>query len=137
MKYIRQLMIILFITFLGEILHYILPFPVPASIYGMVLLFLALEFKIVKLSSVRETGKFLIEIMPLMFIPAGVGVLDAWGILRPHLVPVVVIMVVSTIAVMGVSGKVTQAVIRLMGKGNSLRDGENFSDKRKEAVKHD
>lgn len=112
MKYIKQFMIILFITFLGEILHYVLPFPVPASIYGMVLLFLALELRIVKLSAVRETGKFLIEIMPIMFIPAGVGVLDAWGILKPHLVPVVVIMVVSTIVVMGVSGKVTQAVIR-------------------------
>lgn len=132
MKYIIQLMIILFITFLGEILHYILPFPVPASIYGMVLLFMALEVKIVKLSSVRETGKFLIEIMPIMFIPAGVGVLDAWGILRPHLVPVVVIMFVSTIIVMAVSGKVTQAVIRSTGNGNSLMAEEKFSDRKKE-----
>lgn len=111
MKYIKQLMIILLITFLGEILHYVLPFPVPASIYGMVLLFVALELRIVKLSDVRETGRFLIEIMPIMFIPAGVGVLDAWGILKPHLIPIVVIMAVSTILVMGASGKVTEAVI--------------------------
>lgn len=116
MKYIKQLMIILFITFLGEILHYVLPLPVPTSIYGMILLFAALELKIIKLSDVRETGKFLIEIMPIMFIPAGVGVLDAWGVLKPHLVPILVIMVVSTVLVMGVSGKVTEAVIHLNRK---------------------
>lgn len=124
MKYIKQLMIILFITFLGEILHFVLPFPVPASIYGMVLLFLALELKIIRLSDVRETGKFLIEIMPIMFIPAGVGVLDAWGILKPHLIPIVIIMVVSTIVVMGASGKVTEAVIH-QDKDKKGEDAKN------------
>lgn len=112
MKYIKQFLIILFITFLGELLHDCIPLPVPASIYGMVLMFAALEFKIIKLSAVKETGDFLVQIMPVMFIPAGVGVMDAWGILQPVLVPVVVIMAVSTIAVMGVSAAVTQAVIR-------------------------
>lgn len=123
MKYLRQWMIILFVTFLGELLHFFLPLPVPASIYGMILMFLALEFHIIRLEAVRETGKFLIEIMPVMFIPAGVGVLDAWGILKPHLIPVVVIMLVSTVIVMGVSGRVTQTVIGL--------------DKQKEALKND
>ena len=60
----------------------------------------------------RETGTFLIEIMPIMFIPAGVGLLDSWSSLRPILIPVLVITVVSTIFVMGISGKVTQFVIR-------------------------
>lgn len=112
MKYIKQFVIIIFITFLGELLHYYLPLPVPASIYGMILMFAALEFKIIKLDSVKETGNFLVQIMPVMFIPAGVGVMDAWGILRPVILPVVVIMAVSTVAVMGVSAGVTQAVIR-------------------------
>ena len=99
-------------TFLGEVLHLLLPLPVPASIYGMVLLLISLMTGIIKLEQVRETGTFLIEIMPIMFIPAGVGLLDSWSSLRPILIPVLVITVVSTIFVMGISGKVTQFVIR-------------------------
>ena len=112
MKYLKQFAVILTMTFLGEVLHLLLPLPVPASIYGMVLLLISLMTGIIKLEQVRETGTFLIEIMPIMFIPAGVGLLDSWRSLRPILIPVLVITVVSTIFVMGISGKVTQFVIR-------------------------
>lgn len=112
MKYVRQLLIILFISFLGEVCKYLLPFPIPASIYGLLLLFTALMTGILKLSSIKETAGFLIEIMLLMFIPAGVGILESWGILQPVFVPVAVITVVSTIAVMGVSGTVTQFMMK-------------------------
>ena len=112
MKYLKQVAVILTMTFLGEVLHLLLPLPVPASIYGMVLLLISLMTGIIKLEQVRETGTFLIEIMPIMFIPAGVGLLDSWSSLRPILIPVLVITVVSTIFVMGISGKVTQFVIR-------------------------
>lgn len=112
MKFLRQFMIILAISFIGEVLKYIVPLPIPASIYGLVILFIALETGIIKLSAVKDTAKFLIEIMPLMFIPAGVGLLESWGVLQPVLLPVAVITVVSTIIVMGVSGVVTQVVIR-------------------------
>ena len=107
MKYIRQFLIILLISFLGELLKYIIPLSVPASIYGMVLMFLALELKILKVSST-----FLIEIMPLMFVPAGVGLLDSWEALQPIWVQVVIITLISTVVVMGVSGTITQWVIR-------------------------
>lgn len=112
MRYLKQFMIILTISFLGEVLHYIIPLLIPASIYGLLLMLLALCTGIVKLSSVRETGKFLIDIMPVMFIPAAVGLLETWGILKPVWLPVVVITVVSTVLVMGVSGLVAQLVIR-------------------------
>lgn len=103
MKYVRQLLIILFISFLGELLKYSIPLSIPASIYGMVLLFLALELKILKVSDIKETSNFLIEIMPLMFVPAGVGLLDSWGALQPIWIQVVVITLISTVIVMGVS----------------------------------
>lgn len=112
MKFLRQFMIILAISFIGEVLKYVVPLPIPASIYGLVILFIALETGIMKLSAVKDTAKFLIEIMPLMFIPAGVGLLESWGVLQPVILPVAVITVVSTIIVMGVSGVVTQGVIR-------------------------
>ena len=82
MKYVRQLLIILFVSFFGE------------------LLFLALELKILKVSDIKETSNFLIEIMPLMFVPAGVGLLDSWGALQPIWIQVVVITLISTVIVM-------------------------------------
>ena len=112
MKYLRQFMIILLVSFAGELLKYIMPFPVPASNYGLIILFVLLETGILKLDAVKETSVFLIEIMPLMFIPAGVGLMESWGDLNSMLVEVIVIILVSTVLVMGISGKVTELVLK-------------------------
>lgn len=112
MKYIKQFAIILAVSFIGEVLHEILPLPVPASIYGLVLMLAALKTGIIPLDSVRETGKFLIEIMPLMFIPAAVGLTESWDRISPILIPLLVITAVSTVTVMASAGRVTQAVQR-------------------------
>ena len=111
MKYLQQFLLIFCISFVGEFLKYVLPLPIPASIYGLVLMFVLLETKVLKVEAVQDAGKFLIEIMPMMFIPAGVGLLNAWDTLKPVLIPIIVILFVSTIVVMGVSGKVTQTMI--------------------------
>lgn len=122
MKYFRQFFLILAISFAGEILHMVLPLPVPArSIYGLVLMLLALVTGIVKIEQVKDTAVFLIEIMPVMFIPAAVGLLDSWSVLRPTIVPVIVITVLTTIIVMVVTGRVTQNVIR---KGREKEENE-------------
>ena len=112
MKYIKQFLVILTISFIGELLKYILPLPIPASIYGMALLFTGLMTGIIKLESVKETGKFLIEIMPVRFIPAGVGLMTSWGLLQPILIPVCIITVVTIITVMVATGSVSQCIIR-------------------------
>ena len=70
------------------------------------------EAKIIKLDDVKSVGKFLIEIMPVMFIPAGVGLMSSWGTLKPVLLPVSIITVVVIIAVMLAAGWVSQIVIR-------------------------
>lgn len=119
MKYIRQLFIILMISFAGEMFKRFLPFPIPASIYGLVILFLCLETGVLKLEAIKETAGYLIEIMPLLFIPAGAGLLNAWDVLRPVLLKITVIVVVSTIVVMVVAGRVTQFVIH--GNRNSAK----------------
>lgn len=117
MRYLKQFTIILFISFCGELLHYFIPLPVPASIYGLLLMLLALCTKVVKLDSVKATGRFLVEIMPVMFIPAAVGLLESWGILAPIWLPVISITVASTVLVMAVSGLVAQWVIRRQKMG--------------------
>ncbi len=118
MKYVRQFVIIMVFTFLGEVLKALLPFPVPASIYGLLALLLALETKLLPLASVRDVGEFFVEIMPLTFIPAGVGLLGSWGVMKPMLGSLVLTVVVSTILVMAVSGLVTQGVIALRKRRN-------------------
>ncbi len=112
MKYIRQVGIIILISFIGELLHFLIPLPVPASIYGLVIMLVCLVSGIIKVSDVKETSSFLIDIMPMMFIPAAVGLINSWDIIRPQLFVYLVIVVVSLVTVMAVSGRVTQSVIR-------------------------
>ena len=112
LKYIRQFVIILTIAFIGEVLKYLIPLQIPASIYGLILMLAALCLKIIPLDAVKDVGKFLIEVMPLMFIPAAVGLMESWTKISPILVKLIVIVVVSTVAVMAVAGLVTQCVIR-------------------------
>ena len=112
MKYIRQFLIILLISFLGELLKYIIPLSVPASIYGMVILFVCLLTGMIKLESVHDAGKFLIEVMPVMFIPAGVGLMVSWGVLKPMLLPVSIITIGSLFAVIAATGLISQWIIR-------------------------
>ena len=112
MKYMKQFAIILLVTFLGELLKYFIPLPIPASIYGLVIMLLALKYKIIPLKSVQGAGNFLINIMPMLFIPAGVGLITSWSDLSSILIPVTVITFVSTIIVMAIVGRVTQFVIR-------------------------
>lgn len=112
MKYVFQMMIILIISLAGELLNKFIPLPIPGSIYGMVIFFVLLLSGLLKLSAVEETGKFLVEIMPLTFIPAGVGLMNLWSVLKPMIVSVSIITIVSLLTVMVFSGRITQAIIR-------------------------
>ncbi len=111
MWYMRQFGIILGVTCVGEILKYFIPLPVPGSIYGLVLMLALLMTGLIKVEHVKEVGEFLIEIMPLMFIPAGVGLMTSWSQLKPFLLPLAVITAVSTFVVMIVTGKVTDFLL--------------------------
>lgn len=112
MKYLKQLLLILLITLLGEILKYLIPLSIPASIYGMIILFLCLMTGTVKLEDVKETGTFMIEIMPVMFIPAGVGLITSWKVLKTMLVPVCLVTFITLITVMVATGRISQSVIK-------------------------
>ena len=118
MKYLKQFLIILVISLIGELLNKLLPLQVPACIYGMVILFIGLLSGVIKLSSVKEAGSFLIEIMPVMFIPAGVGLMSSWLNLKPIIIPVCIITVVAIFTVMIVSGHVTQFIVKRTKKND-------------------
>ena len=116
MKYIKQFGIIIFLSLLGEVLHKFVPLPIPASIYGIIILFLCLELKVISVSAIKEISSFLIEIMPIMFIPAAVGLMDSWQTIKASWISYTVITIISTIVVMIVSGKVVQLIIKLSKK---------------------
>ena len=87
-------------------------------------MFAGLMTGVIKLSQVHETGTFLIEIMPVMFIPAGVGLMTSWGVLKPVLFPVCIITVVTIITVMAATGLLSQKIIRHKPKHISDKDME-------------
>lgn len=124
MKFIKQLAIILSISFIAEVLEYLIPLPVAASIYGLVLMLIGLMTKIIPLEKVEGAADFLVEILPILFIPPTVGIMTSVEALRQMLVPLCVISVVSTILIMVVTGRVSQGVIR---RSKSKNDG-NMSD---------
>lgn len=122
MKLLYQFGVILAVTFVGELLYALLPLPIPASIYGLIVMLICLGIKVVKLSQVKIAADFLIDIMPPMFIPAAVGLIVVWGDLKEILIPVVVITCLSTVIVMVCTGKVTQTLIRRKQKTGEMKD---------------
>ena len=118
MKYLSQFLIIMGFTLVGEALQRLIPLPIPASVYGIVLLFLALSFGLLKLEQVKEAGGFLTSILPLLFVALAVGILENWGLVKDSLIPMLLLGIASTVLTFGISGRITQM---LMKKGGGKR----------------
>ena len=116
MKYFYQFIVILAVSWMGEFLHALLPFPFPASIYGLVLMLLFLKTGVIKLGQVKEAGGFLLESMPVMFIPPAVGLLNVAGEVGEMLVPLFVISFLSTVVVMVATGKTSDFMIHFLNR---------------------
>ena len=96
MKLIFEFARIAAFCFAGEVCHLVLPLPIPASVYGLMLLLAALRFGVVKLEQVRTAALFLTGIFPLLFVPAAAGVMDLWADLQAMLVPVLLALIPIT-----------------------------------------
>lgn len=116
MKYIFQLMIILAVSFAGEVLHAVVPLPVPASVYGLIILLILLMTKIVKLSQVETTANYMISIMPLFFIEPSVALMTSFGIVKGSVIPLCIASFLSFASVVIVTGLTSQLVIRIKRK---------------------
>ena len=112
MKYLAQFFWILLFCALGELLQAVIPFPIPAAIYGLVLLFLALSLKIIKVEQVADAAHYLISVMGVFFVSPVVNILAYWGVVAPNLGEICVIFVSTTVLVFAVSGFVTRALLR-------------------------
>ena len=116
MKYLHQAVIIAAVTFAAEIIKYLIPLPVPASIYGLILLFVLLKTGLVKLSQIEDVGNLLLELMPLLLVPATVSFLTVLDVIQNMLLPVLIMGFIGTMAVMLVTGRVAQWIVRRSGK---------------------
>lgn len=126
MKYVKQFMIIIGISFLGDILHSLLPFPVPASIYGLLLLFMLLITGLLKLEQIEGAAEFFLAIMPLLFLSPSVSLITVMDQVMGAFVPIVGTIVLSTIVTTVITGVVTQWVIRLfLKRKKACEKGEN------------
>ena len=112
MKYVNQLMIISVITFFGEMLNRLLPFPVPGGVYGLLILFLCLCLKIIKLDQVDEVADFFVRVMPVFFIAPSVMIMTVYQEFSNSLLAFLIITIISTVTTMGVTGVVAQFVIK-------------------------
>lgn len=117
MKYLKQFTVILGVCLLGELLRFVLPLPIPASVYGLVLMLAALMCGAIKLEQVENAADFLISIMSPMFIPAAVALMDQLSVLRAILLPFMVINFVGLVVTFAVTGRVTQFVLRRNKEG--------------------
>ena len=116
MRYVKQIGIIMGITLAGEVLNHMVPLPVPAGVYGLFIMLAALMCGSVKLESEEGSGNFLMDTMTMMFIPATVGIVECIGEVRAVLVPFLIIIGISTLLVMAVTGCMAQWV---MGRKHS------------------
>lgn len=114
MVYIKQLGIIFFICLLGEVIRGVLPnVPITSSVYGVIILFVCLLTKIIKIEDIAGAGKYLLGIMPILFVPSATGLIKAGDELIQILFPVIAISILSTIFVIVTVGHVSQLVVRL------------------------
>ena len=72
MKYVFQFLIIGTISFVAEVLDILLPFPIPASVYGLVIMFLLLLFKIIKPEQIADVADFFVAVMSLKIVCLGI-----------------------------------------------------------------
>lgn len=112
MKYLTQFLTIMGFTLIGEVLQRIVPLPIPASVYGIALLFAALCLKWVKVEQVKETGSFLSSILPLLFVSPAVGIVEDWGLIREDLLAILLLLIGTTIMTFAISGRVAQAFLK-------------------------
>lgn len=125
MRYVLQLLLIIAFSFMGEILQHILPFPIPASIYGIALLYGALQLGWIKVKHIREVSTTLIMAMPVMFVPPAVGLMSTWNEVADNYIKYLIIIVTSTFIVMGTSALLVQSIIGKKDNKNKNNETTN------------
>ena len=124
MKYMKQIGVIATIAFIAELLYFVVPLPIPASVYGMAILFFSLCFGIIKIEMVQDVADWILSIMPIFFIAPTVGLIEAFEDIKGQVLPLVLICIISTVVVTSVTGLTAQGIIRLRRRKKGEKENE-------------
>lgn len=113
MEILRQIGVILGVCLVGVLLSSFLPIPVPASVLGMVLLFVLLCLRVVKPRHIDKSSDFLLRNMSFFFIPASVGIMEYYTLVKDHLISLLLVCLITTILTFAAAAYTVTAVIRL------------------------
>lgn len=121
MKLLREMLIVLAIYFVGQFISTALHLPLPGNILGMIILLILLCTKIVKVEQVDTVSTFLLDHLAFLFIPAGVGLLNAVSDLKGNIINLLIIVITSTMVIMASTGIIVQFVMKLMNKNKEKK----------------
>lgn len=111
MKFLKQLILILGISMIGEIFCFLLPIKIPSSIWGLAILILLLLTKAIVIEDIEETAHFFVTFMPVLFVPATFGLVEKWSQFKSLLPRLLIIIMLTTFVSMMISGKITDYFI--------------------------
>ena len=122
MKYLFQFLLICIISFLGEVCYHFIPFKIPSSIYGLLILAFCLFTKIIKLKQIEEISNFLLAIMPVLFVPPAVAIIEIMFDIKADIFKYLAIIVLSTFSVIISTGLTAEFVIKRTNNSKKVKD---------------
>ena len=124
MAILLQIGVVLLICLLSEIVSLLLPFPFPGSVIAMIIFFILLAAGVIKVGHIRQKAEFMLKNMAFFFIPAGVGIMEYFDVLKSCIVPFIVICVVSTILTFAATAGTVALIMRLQHRYRGRKGGD-------------
>lgn len=110
------------IILISKVIELLVPFTMPSSVIGLVLLFVALCLKIVKLEQVEKVGDALVDNIGLFFVPAGISVINSFELLKANFVLDILLIFISTVLLLLGTGWVTQLLLKFNPKKAAIKE---------------
>ncbi|MCD8915610.1 antiholin-like murein hydrolase modulator LrgA [Staphylococcus simulans] len=111
-SFLHQVLVISVILLISKIIESFIPIPMPASVIGLVLMFIALSTGIIKLGEVESVGTALTNNISFLFVPAGISVINSLGILSQSPILIILLIIISTILLLLCTGFVSQILVK-------------------------
>ncbi|MCD8873729.1 antiholin-like murein hydrolase modulator LrgA [Mammaliicoccus sciuri] len=111
-NFFHQVLTISIVLLISHVIESFMPIPMPASVIGLVLMFIALTTGIIKLEQVEAVGTALTNNIGFLFVPAGISVINSLGILSTSPILIILLIIISTILLLVCTGIFSQMIIK-------------------------
>lgn len=125
MKLLREALIIFGIYLIGESLVAWTKIPIPGNIVGLLILLICLCTKIIKPSQIQTISDFFLEHLAFFFIPAGVGLMNSFGVIKSNIAQILIVCLVTTAITIAATGRVVQFVANKFTKKKGCENNGN------------